>query len=100
MPRPPRERRVSRISGANASSSAGIVLRIPGQEFPLNTGDFDKSPPSLAHEAMRWSYALRSRRRWSDSEQDEAEQTSTAEVFLTRLGANSVVLDRLADAGL
>jgi hypothetical protein len=100
MPRPSRVRRVSRNAGAKASSSADIVLRIPGREFLLNTEDFDRSPPSLAHEAMRWSYALRSRRRWSDSEQDEAEQTSTAEVFLTRLGANSTVLDDLADAGL
>jgi hypothetical protein len=100
MPRPPRERRVSHNSGAKASGSASIILRTRGQEFPLNTEDFGKSQPSLAHEAMRWSYALRSRRRWSDSEQDETEQASAAEDFLNGLGAGSDILDLLAQAGL
>jgi hypothetical protein len=100
MPRQPRERGVSRISVANASSSASIILRTPRQEIPLNTENFDKSPPSLAHEAMRWSYALRSRQRWSDSEQAETAQASEAEDFLTRLGASHKDLNQVADAGL
>ena len=85
---------------APSAGSAQVVLRTPSRHFVLDTANFQlPGLPGLAHEAMRWSYALRSRRRWSDSGGDEASQARNATEFLKRFGATTGMLAELAQAG-
>jgi len=99
--RPATRRRSTDASQATALPLPNqVILRTPTSEFALDVSKFDKGQPSLAREAMRWTYTLRSRRRWSESETDASVQTHDAADFLRRFGAGMGVLAELAKAGV
>jgi hypothetical protein len=77
-----------------ASRLPPVVLRTTRQSFELNT----RGTVPLAQRAMQWSYIVRSRRRWSESQQDKIQQGKTAADFLRELGLTSSALEHLAQA--
>jgi hypothetical protein len=94
-----RRRRLASATEPGDSSTTDLSLRTAaGGHFNLKF-KVDPLKPSLAQEAMRWSYALRSRRRWSDSEAEIAEQGRQAAKFLDRFGVGDDTLRTIAKAG-
>lgn len=99
----PRRKRRAPVRRAKKSASAKtatqIKLRTPTDEFVLDAAGIDGPKSSLASEAMRWSYTLRSRSRWADSQADEEATARAAADFLNRLGADAATLEKVAAAG-
>jgi hypothetical protein len=97
VPRPRRNRRTASAAG-NPPARAGaqpvhLSGAASGDDFALAP-----SPDTLARDAMRWTYVLRSRRRWVGEAATREQHERDAADTLQRLGLGDQALQRLAQS--
>lgn len=86
-------------------SATRISLRIPSRQISFNiAGEDRKRTPAdwvreLRSEALKWTYVVRSRARWSGLEKSSTEQAARAHATLLRLGLTPSDLDAIAAEG-
>jgi hypothetical protein len=93
-----RKKRALRDGRPTADIHASVVLRTPKREIALRTDT--PSEVNLAQAAMRWTYVVRSRQRWSAAPDAEKRQSLAARELLQQLGIDDAALADLAQGGM
>ena len=83
-------------AGARFALGGAPVQRAAPSPTP---GTSTSRPPTLASEAMRWSYVLRSRERWRDSADISARHQLDATATLNAFGLSDSAIEQIAHAG-
>lgn len=79
-----------------------VAGALPNSDFPLRMPDAqspDQAQAIVAREAMRWTYLLRSRRRWVNESAARAHNELAATEALAKVGIGDAELAKLAAAG-
>ncbi len=85
---------------AIVTATARHALGGPPIVRPTNATDGSATrPPTLASEAMRWSYVLRSRERWRDSPDASARHQADATATLHAFGLGDAAIEQIAHSG-
>jgi hypothetical protein len=83
----------SRQTRHEPASQVSVILRTPKRSVELQRAN-------LAQAAMRWTYIVRSRQRWSTTPEAAKVQALAAREVLQQLGVDDVALADLAQAGM
>jgi hypothetical protein len=97
VPRPRRNRRTASAAGNPPARAGAQPVHLSG----VASGDdfaLAQSPDTLARDAMRWTYVLRSRRRWVGEAATREQHERDAADTLQRLGLGAAALQRLAQS--